>query len=44
MQTLLDTAVLADVFWDIIKPWQLIAIVVLIVLIIVMVKLKNKQV
>ena len=44
MQTLLGTAMMADVFWDIIRPWQLIAIIVLIVVIIVLMKIRNKQV
>jgi len=35
---------MADVFWDIIRPWQLIAIIVLIVVIIVLMKIRNKQV
>ena len=43
MQTLMDTAMMADVFWDIIRPWQLIAIIVLIVVIIVLMKIRNKQ-
>lgn len=43
MQTLMDNAVQAAIFWDIIQPWQLIAIIVLIVLIIVMMKIRSKQ-
>ena len=44
MQTLMGTAMLADFFWDIIRPWQLIAMIVLIVVIVVLMKIRNKQV
>jgi hypothetical protein len=43
MQTLMNAPILADFFWDIVRPWQLIMIVVLVVVIIVLMKIRNKQ-
>jgi hypothetical protein len=43
MHTLMDTAVQAAIFWDIIQPWQLIAMIVLVVVIVVLMKIRNKQ-
>ena len=43
MQNLINSAVLADFFWDIVKPWQLIAVIVLVIVIIILMKIRNKQ-